>query len=203
MVRKYVLTTALVIGSASIAFAHDWPCYYWPVYYVEPCPTTQVLRPVSAAKPEQAPPPHATPRTSPAHTPAAPSSSPSRLPSNYSRDYAPEIPPAPGIEPSSPPRRPEVFESIEKKHYYDAYFSAGDDVTAVRRARDDNRSVCFWNLTAGRLSIRVEGKPYVLDRGKQLTLDLPRQFRWQVDGRQAESVVFEDDRAALEIVIRQ
>jgi hypothetical protein len=173
------------------------------VYYVDPCSAASAT-PRAANKVEQAPAPRSTPRSSPAHTPAtgpAPATSPSRLPSNFSRDYPVEAPAAPPIEPSSPSRRPSVSESIERKQYYDAYFVASD--AAVRQVGDGTRSVCFWNLSPQRLSLEIAGKPYVLEARKQLTLDLPRTFTWQIAGRAAEDTVLDDTREAMEIVIRK
>jgi hypothetical protein len=207
MTQKCWLVMAMTLACVS-AVSADYRCWSPPVcYYVYACPdgiTSYALRPATPATParsELAPPPRSTPRASSATAPAANTpASPSRLPSNFLRDYAPEAPAASPIEPSSAPRKPEASE--ERKHYYDAYFVAGDP-SAVRQVSEGSRSVCFWNLSPSRLTLQVEGKAYTLDRDKKVTLDLPREFTWQVNGRAAESTAFEDDRTAMEIVIRR
>jgi hypothetical protein len=51
----------------------------------------------------------------------------------------------------------------------------------------DRCTVSFWNQGDRDLTLRIEGQARVLARGRGLTLDLPREFVWQTDGRPAQT----------------
>jgi hypothetical protein len=63
--------------------------------------------------------------------------------------------------------------------------------------------VSFWNRSTQDLDVRIDGQLRTLRRGKGLTLELPRQFVWQVEGRAAETERVPTDKPSLEIVIRR
>jgi len=63
--------------------------------------------------------------------------------------------------------------------------------------------VAFWNLTDQDLALRIDGKPQPLQRGQSITLDLGRQFVWQVEGRDPQRENIPLGESALEIVIRR
>jgi hypothetical protein len=138
-----------------------------------------------------------------------------RLPATYSRDFAPARPAPPSGEPTmAPPRpRPEVTESRRSsqappepgtpglsRSYYDAYTLAG---AAPATGNATVCSVSFWNLSPGPVTLRVNDRAYTLERGRQLTLDLPRQFQWRLDPRDPEHAQVPDGQPGLEIVVRR
>jgi len=63
--------------------------------------------------------------------------------------------------------------------------------------------VAFWNLTDRELSLKIDGDARRLPRGKSVTLDLPPQFVWQIDGREPKTERVPSTESALEIVIRR
>ena len=63
--------------------------------------------------------------------------------------------------------------------------------------------VAFWNRSGRTVTLRIDGQSRVLAPGKGLTLDLPREFVWQSDGRESRTERVSADAPAYEIVIRQ
>jgi hypothetical protein len=63
--------------------------------------------------------------------------------------------------------------------------------------------VSFWNLSGQDLVLNVGDQRVTLDRGRSATLELDREFSWQIEGRQAESGHVAGKESALEIVIRR
>jgi hypothetical protein len=90
--------------------------------------------------------------------------------------------------------------SSESQSYYDAY-----PVPARERspATANRAEVSFWNLTDRDLSLRVDGQTRLLPRGRNVPMTLPREFTWQLDGREPKPETLGRDDAALEIVIRR
>jgi hypothetical protein len=65
-------------------------------------------------------------------------------------------------------------------------------------------TVDFWNLTDRDLVLRIEGgPPQVLPRGKNVPVAVPRQFTWQVQGRETQTRSVDRGESALQIVIRR
>ena len=51
--------------------------------------------------------------------------------------------------------------------------------------------------------LKIDGQPRLLPRGKSVTLDLSRQFIWQVDQQALQRESIPADKSTLEIVIRK
>jgi hypothetical protein len=85
--------------------------------------------------------------------------------------------------------------------------SSFDAYAVVPRAADrpagDWCSVAFWNLTGRDLTVQVEGQDHYVPRGKNVRLDLGRQFVWRVEDRAAETEKVPANDSAVEIVIRR
>lgn len=166
--------------------------YYYPVtsYYYAPAPVYAVecldVRPTAGVQATLQPAPRATSEPAPAPrkyaqpSPAGPSSSPSAAPKT-----------------SEPPRNPGVSES---RSYFSAYAVAPR--TAEKPAGDRAR-VGFWNLSERDVVLTVANQAYSLPRGKSVRLDLPREFVWRVDSREAQNEKMPENESALEIVIRR
>jgi hypothetical protein len=101
----------------------------------------------------------------------------------------------PATPPPAPP--PGVKES---RSFFDAYALAGPAGQPVNGLRCQ---VGFWNNTEQDLVVTVDGQARTLVRGKGVTLELPRSFVWQVDGREPRSERVPAEQAGLEIVIRR
>jgi len=52
------------------------------------------------------------------------------------------------------------------------------------------------------MTINVDGQAYALARGRAMTMNLGRQFSWQIDQRKPTQERIPEDKANLEIVIR-
>jgi len=61
----------------------------------------------------------------------------------------------------------------------------------------------FWNLTDHDLTIKVDGQSHVVARGKNLPLEVGRQFVWQIEGRDPQREQIATGESAIEIVIRR
>src|SRR5207248_1397280 len=109
-----------------------------------------------------------------------------------------EPPLAPGGKSSAPPAPGQP--GVREARYYDTYAVAR---STSSKALDGHCSVGFWNLTNRDISVKVAGSSHALPSRKNLTLDVERQFAWQVEGRNAETVQVPDSESGLEIVIRQ
>jgi hypothetical protein len=134
-----------------------------------------------------------------------------RFPSPPAREYAPAVPAPPSPEPiqSFPREKPSIDESRSfyqgnpRSSYYDTYYAAPNPNFPPGTAAEDACSVSFWNLSPRRVALRVNDRTYTVERGRPLLLELPRQFRWQVDNRGAETLQVAAGQQAVEIVIRR
>jgi hypothetical protein len=61
----------------------------------------------------------------------------------------------------------------------------------------------FWNLTGRDITLTVEGKVRTLAKNRALTLELEREFSWQVDRLPAHVERVPDGLAVHEVVIRE
>ncbi len=62
--------------------------------------------------------------------------------------------------------------------------------------------VAFWNRSGQDLWVQIAGQWRLLGQNRGLTLDLPRGFTWQVQGRTAQQEQVPEDRGSMRIVIR-
>jgi hypothetical protein len=84
--------------------------------------------------------------------------------------------------------------------FFDSYFVASDP---GRPASRDRCSVVFWNLTGQGLLLHVDGQSRRLERGASVRLDLGREFRWSIAGREEDPQQVPVSEAGVEIVIRR
>jgi hypothetical protein len=156
--------------------------YYPPTVVAYPCPVPvvpAVAAPVIPVRPLATPVP-----APPSRTPEPPSASPLGSP-------------APVPAPAPPPGQP-VPQTGEAR-FYDAYAAGGRDA-----ARASGRtSVAFWNLSDRDLVLLAGGQRLLLPRGRSATLELDRQFTWQVEGRPAIAEQVPANESAWEIMIRR
>ncbi len=66
----------------------------------------------------------------------------------------------------------------------------------------DRCRVGFWNLTGKDVTLVVDGKARTLPRDRAVTLELAREFVWQVDQQPARSEHVAENKSAHEVVIR-
>jgi hypothetical protein len=149
--------------------------YYYAVPVTVVCPPPVVWVPA-----EQAPPLFAQPQPAPAS-------------SNKEPPLADPNKAAPGTTESK-----KVQSATEK--YFDSYAVAA---TAGTPRADGRCSVSFWNLSSGAMTLNVGDRRTTLAAGRSVTLNLERQFRWQIEGREAQSAQVAANESGLEIVIRR
>jgi hypothetical protein len=119
---------------------------------------------------------------------------------------APNYAPPTAAPPSSGPLQPTSFSSPspeqvnESRRYYDVYPASS---ATPGQATDGRATIAFWNLTDRDLTLKVDGQERFLVRGKSLTMDLGRQFVWQVSGHDPQNESVARGETGLEIVIRR
>jgi hypothetical protein len=142
-------------------------------------------------------------QSNPIATPAPPLWNPAaRLVSGWAQPVA--APPSGGPSSVEPPlaggsREPKAAVS-ESPSYYDSYAVAprrGQTVTG------DRCSLNLWNLSNQQLSVKVDGQTKIVARGKNVALEVPREFVWQVEGRAAQTERIAAGEWSLMIVIRR
>jgi hypothetical protein len=118
---------------------------------------------------------------------------------------APASSPEPPLAPRNAPMPP-AGASLTETHgkpsdkFFDSYFVASDPGRPAVRERC---SVVFWNLTGQGLLLRVDGQSRRLERGASVRLELGREFRWGVAGREDDRQQVPTSEAGVEIVIRR
>jgi hypothetical protein len=98
------------------------------------------------------------------------------------------------------PAMPRIPEVTESHSYYDAYSVAPRAPVQTSR---DRYPVGFRNLTGRELRLQVERQTTVLQPGQTWSTSLPREFVWQVVGRDPQRQAVPAGESALEIVLRR
>lgn len=118
------------------------------------------------------------------------------------RQAPPAALPAPPPPLPTPPAAGPVPSNSLSPMVTESRYPPSTGVRAVRRPTD-RCSVAFWNLTARPLSLRIDGRGQVVPPGKSVTLELNRQFVWQVEGREPQVERIPVPEVALDVVIRR
>ncbi|OAI54038.1 hypothetical protein AYO44_03915 [Planctomycetaceae bacterium SCGC AG-212-F19] len=113
---------------------------------------------------------------------------------------APGTAPPANPAPSGPTPKPPPPGANEAQSYYDAYAAAAPR-TGLKPA--EVLSIGFWNNTSKSMMLRVQGQSHALPAGRGVTLELPRQFVWQIDGRDAQLVNLPAAQTGADFVIRR
>lgn len=111
-------------------------------------------------------------------------------------------PPSPiqGTEPplqkktSNDPRMP----VITTAHSLPSGFVPGTSPLPKERCR-----VGFWNLSGREVTLTIDGKTWTLPKDRSVTVDLDRQFSWQVVGQPLHVERVADGQASHEVLIRE
>jgi len=188
---RWATTIAFLLGSALPASAHfgisfrprPTTAFYCPV----PMPVAVVAVPAQICVPVAIEVPLLRPFAQP--QPAPPSGK-----------EPPQLEPGTGAPPDKAPASPEPKTvEVQKPSYFDSYAVApGATMSANGRC-----SVSFWNLAPQGLVLKVGERRVQLASCRSLTLELDRQFTWQVEGRDPQTGEVATKDSALEIVIRR
>jgi hypothetical protein len=131
--------------------------------------------------------------------PSAPATPPSTPPPpSLPTPPPPAAPKGPSLPPGAPP--PAVRES---RAFTNAIDVCGVPPRSGEKPTPDRCSVGFWNLTAQELTLKIDGKPHTLPAGQNVTLDLGRQFVWQIVGREPQNTTVAAADVGAEIIIRR
>jgi hypothetical protein len=188
-----VIAVALVLGTAMPVSGHfgflsrprATTAYYIavPAVAVYPAPVAvcvpvavPVVPPRIYAQPQPAPP--STGKEPPLAEPAKPAT------------------PQPGPPGPPEPKGPQT----QVSNYFDSYAVAA---TATTQAAAGRCSVSFWNLSGQELVLKVGERRVPLANGRRATLELDREFTWQIEGRNAQTARIATNDTAQEIVIRR
>jgi hypothetical protein len=96
---------------------------------------------------------------------------------------------------------PQPRAAVSESHsYYDSYAVAKQPGAA---SSGERCTVGFWNLSDRDLSAKINGKTLTVPRGKNTPVDVPREFVWQVEGREPQVERIATGESALTIVIRR
>jgi len=96
-----------------------------------------------------------------------------------------------------PPRTPAVTDTGS---YFDTYVRA---LHNSERREGSRPTAEFWNLTQHDLTIKVDGQRHIVAKQKSLLVEVPRQFIWQIEGRDPQKEQIATGELALELVIRR
>jgi hypothetical protein len=175
------MPTAAPVYAAPAYAMHATPAFAMPTYalpaYVQPlhCP---VILPLPMAQP----------------TPAPPSGTPSTRPMMETKEPPLTNPMTP--EPKSTKRAPAIIESRSLGGDY------AEGTTKVK-GLGDRCKVGFWNVSGKDVRLRVGEREYNLARNRAITLDLDRQFAWQIGQREATAESVPNNQAFFEVIIRE
>ena len=177
-----VVVASLLTTSTARAFNGRFGLWRSPpsvsFYYVAPyvfCPPAPVVIPVPDGKP----------RTIFANPMAAPPSPTAEPPVQKKV----EMPPA---KTSIDPRMPVIVTA----HTLGTGAALSKTPLAIDRVR-----VGFWNLSGRDVTLTVDGKAWALPKDRAVTLDLERQFAWQVEGRSQHVERVAEGQSTHEVVI--
>jgi hypothetical protein len=172
--------------------------YYCPVPVVAVVPTPVIAVPVAPV----APAPVMTLPVLPVAPPQVVAPGPVVAPPVAAPAPAPPSPapvvPVPSAPPTMPPAGPSASTSEKARDsFYDVYPSTERSALAGRAA------VAVWNLSGGTLTLTVAGRRHTLPPGRNLSLDLDREFSWQLEGRDTEVTRVPAGETGATLVIRR
>jgi hypothetical protein len=79
---------------------------------------------------------------------------------------------------------------------------SGNGIRGKSALPKDRCQVGFWNLSGRDVTLAIEGKSWTLLKDRAVTIDLDRQFSWQVDGRSQHVERVAEGSASHEVTIR-
>jgi hypothetical protein len=79
----------------------------------------------------------------------------------------------------------------------------GGFVPGSRPLAKDRCRVGFWNLAGRDVTVVVDGKAFRLAKDRSITMDLERQFAWQIEGQPLHVERLPETALSHEVVIRE
>jgi hypothetical protein len=92
--------------------------------------------------------------------------------------------------PSAPPlpARPKVTDArvTDSAQVSTAFYQVFPSKPASEGATPGRFPLVIWNLSATTRAVKVDGQRYPVERGQKVSVNVSREFVWQVEGREAE-----------------
>jgi hypothetical protein len=123
----------------------------------------------------------------------------------------PRVIPVPDALPKSAPPSTTNEPPLQKKTSNDArmpvitasHSADGNYVPGNAPLAKDRCRVGFWNLSGRDVTLMIDGKSWKLAKDRAITVDLERQFAWQVEGQPQHVERVGEGQSAYEVVIRE
>ncbi len=108
-------------------------------------------------------------------------------------------------QPTQAPSRKQTVEPPSKKAPKIRESASFYQQTKLNEISAENNTcqVGFWNISNRDVVLKVGGRTYDLEKNRSLTIDLPREFSWQIGSAGRNQEFVPEDRNSYEIVIRQ
>ncbi len=108
--------------------------------------------------------------------------------------------PAPPSATKEPPLQKMTADDPRMPVIVTSHASGGAPVGPIAK---DRCRVGFWNLSGRDVTLTIDGKAMKLAKDRAVTLDLDRQFAWQVEGLPQHVERVADGQVTHEVVIRE
>lgn len=108
----------------------------------------------------------------------------------------------PRAAPPSPRESSEPPTSSSKKQAPTINEMRSNSGTSKYPPVDDRCRVGFWNVSGRDVTIKVNGESRQLPRNRAVTLELPRDFVWQLEDREARREQVPNGQTTFEIILR-
>lgn len=115
----------------------------------------------------------------------------------------PSASPAPG-SPTPVPRSPTTAEppTIQKRAPIVFEARSGARTAQAAEGSEDRCKVGFWNITGQDVTLTIDGKSRMLAKDRAVTIDLGRDFTWQITGREPRRERVPQETNVLEVILR-
>jgi hypothetical protein len=115
----------------------------------------------------------------------------------------PSASPAPG-SPTPVPRSPTTAEPPTFQKRAPTVFEARSGARTAQAAEvsEDRCKVGFWNITGQDVTLTIDGKSRMLAKDRAVTIDLGRDFTWQITGREPRHERVPQETNVLEVILR-
>src|SRR5262245_6787934 len=116
-------------------------------------------------------------------------------------------PPSPSPAPLSPtpvPRLPTTTEPPTSQKRAPTVFEARSGARTAQAAEvsQDRCKVGFWNVTGQDVTLTIDGKSRMLAKDRAVTVNIGREFTWQITGREPRQERVPQETKVFEVILR-
>lgn len=109
----------------------------------------------------------------------------------------------PSQSPEPPLQKPMKLTGDPRMPVITASHALGGNYVPGKAPAGDRCRVGFWNLTGRDVTIHVEGKAVTVAKDKAVTVELDRQFTWQIAGQTQHIERVPDGQASHDVIMRE